>query len=186
MILDFGCGDGRRWDERFNDVVGVDISLHRLRQAKTRVSVVLCDGRFLPFARSVFSVILSDSVLEHIQGYRKALLEINRVLAPGGICKISQPVDNDPIFFIARRIARSWMGDRICSCFNSRRFLGATSSLFKVTSVGYVPNSPFTGLFGFFNKKAPRLLRTIDCCYDLACRKTGLFHWMVILEVRKQ
>src|SRR3989442_1378028 len=55
MILDFGCGDGRSWDAN-DDVVGIDINLHRLEVAKEKISVVQCDGRFLPFRSSVFSI----------------------------------------------------------------------------------------------------------------------------------
>jgi ubiquinone/menaquinone biosynthesis C-methylase UbiE len=186
MILDFGCGDARRWDRERDNIVGVDINLPRLRQAKTRISVVRCDGRTLPFASSIFSTIISDSVLEHIQGYQKALLEMKRVLGYGGTCRIFQPVDNDPIFIVARRMARSWMGDRVYSFFNSSRLLSMMSSLFKVNSVNYVPNSPFAGLFGFFNKKAPHALQMIDRSYDLACRRTGFFHWMIIIEAIKE
>lgn len=186
MILDFGCGDGHRWDGNNNDIVGVDTNLPRLRQAKVRVAAVRCDGRFLPFRQSVFSLVISDSVLEHIQGFGKALSEMRRVLSPEGNFRIVQPVDNDPIFVVARRVAGSWMGDRVYSRFSSRQLLNLTSSMFKLTSVGYVSNSPFAGLFGFFRKKPPKLLQRIDNFYDLACRRSGLFHWTIVLEGTKR
>src|SRR6266568_6787170 len=146
MILDFGCGDGRRWKGSNDRVVGIDISLPRIRDAKSRISVVWCDGRFLPFRNSMFSLIITDSVLEHIVGYRTALLEIRRGLTVGGTWKMWQPVDNDPIFIIARRVARSWMGDKIYSRFNSRQLLMTLSPLFKVINVWYLPNAPFSGV----------------------------------------
>src|SRR5436853_2872969 len=140
MILDFGCGVGRRWNETNDTVVGIDVSLPRLRDARSRTSVLCCDGRFLPFRNSVFSLIISDSVLEHIDGYGRALLEIRRVLAVNGTFKVWQPVDNDPIFIVARTVARNWMGDKIYSRFNSRRLLTTLSSLFQVVHVEYLPN----------------------------------------------
>src|SRR5437870_2506685 len=119
MILDFGCGDGRRWTESNDGVVGADISLLRITDAKSKIQVVQCDGRYLPFRSSVFSMILSDSVLEHIPDYKRALTEIRRVLTDEGTCRILQPVDNDPLFFVARRIAGAWNGDKIYSKFSS-------------------------------------------------------------------
>jgi ubiquinone/menaquinone biosynthesis C-methylase UbiE len=186
MILDFGCGDGHRWNANNHDIVGIDPNLLRLKQAKTRVAVIRCDGRFLPFTQSVFSLVISDSVLEHIQGIRKALLEMKRVLAVDGTIRIVQPVDNDPIFIVARRVARSWMGDRVYSYFSSRYLLNMTSSILKLTSVGYVPNSPFAGLFGFFSKKPPALLQRMDGFYEFACRRTGFFHWQILVEGTKR
>src|SRR5207245_2070303 len=185
MILDFGCGDGRRWSGENNDVVGIDINLARLTDAKSRISLVQCDGRLLPFRNSIFSLIISDSVLEHIPDYKRAISEIRRVLSTDGLWKIFQPVDNDPIFIVARRVARNWMGDRIYSYFSSGQLLEILSSFFKVVSVAYVPNPPINGVFAFFNKKPPTLLQKIDYVYALICQKLTPFHWEVIIEATK-
>jgi len=184
MILDFGCGDGRSWDAN-DDVVGIDINLHRLEVAKEKISVVQCDGRFLPFRSSVFSLLLSDSVLEHISDYRRALAEIGRVLTVGGACRIWQPVDNDPIFFVARRVAGTWNGDKIYSKFFSGYLIRQMAESFKIISVGYLPNSPTVGILGFFNRKTPRALSTLDRFYKIFCQTTGIFHWEVVIEASR-
>src|SRR5215470_375891 len=108
-----------RWNDDHEDVVGVDINLSRLRKASTRVSVVRCDGRLLPFCQSVFLSVACYSVLEHMKDYPKSLYEMTRVLAKGGVCSILQPVDNDPLFIIGRRLVRHWHGDAIISRFTS-------------------------------------------------------------------
>lgn len=185
MILDFGCGCGRKWMRNAEDVVGIDVSLPRITEAKSRISVAQCDGRFLPFRDSVFQLVVTDSVLEHVPDYGRALSEIRRVLASDGRCRILQPVDNDPIFFVARRVARKWNGDKIYSRFSSGRLLNLLSSSFGVVSVKYVPNSPIAGVLGFFNRKAHRHLQKLDRFYSLACSTTGLFHWEVIIEATK-
>ena len=185
MILDFGCGEGRRWDSTPHEVIGIDINLARLRIARHRFSVVHCDGTLLPFRDSVFSSIVSFSVLEHIKSHRMALSEMTRVLAIGGICKISQPVDNDPIFIVARRVVKSWQGDSIFSYFTTSQLLVHIRSRMQVTDIVYRSNAPISGVFGFFGREAPRLLQRIDHFYDLVCKTTHMFHWQVdILAVK--
>ncbi len=179
LILDFGCGEGRRWDGTFHEVVGIDISLKRLKIAKRRFPVVQCDGKLLPFRDSMFSSIVCFSVLEHIKNHQTALSEMTRVLATGGICRVSQPVDNDPIFIIARRVVKNWQGDAILSHFSTSQLLGQIRTRMRVTNILYTSNAPISGVFSFFGRKTPRMLRKIDRVYDLACKTTHMFHWQV-------
>ncbi len=185
MILDFGCGSGGVWAQKEEQVIGIDINNHRLSIARGRIQVVCCDGRFLPFRDCVFRRVIADSVLEHIPGCWKALAEIKRVLDEGGQCKIVQPVDNDPLFFLARRIAGTWNGDRIYSEFTSGSLLRLMSGPFKIHSVNYIPNSPMAGIFGFFNRKTPHVLSRLDRFYTLFCLTTGIFHWEVVIEASR-
>src|SRR2546425_6195133 len=173
MILDFGCGQGQRWNAQDDEIIGIDINFHRLVVAKSRIVSVQCDGRLLPFRSSVFSLILSDSVLEHIPDYKRALTEIGRVAANGGTCRILQPVDNDPLFFVARRVAGAWKGDKVYSKFSSGYLLRQMSKSFRIISVHYLPNSPIIGILGFFNRKTPHILLTLDGLYKMFCQKTG-------------
>ncbi len=182
MILDFGCGSGRIWAQRDEQVIGVDINCSRLKIARNRIQVVCCDGRFLPFRDRVFRWVIADSVLEHIQGYQRALAEIKRVISEDGRCRIIQPVDNDPLFFLARRVAGSWDRDKIHSKFTSGHLLRLMSRSFRIRSVNYLPNSPVVGIVGFFDRKTPRVLSTVDRFYKMFCQTTGIFHWEVVIE----
>jgi SAM-dependent methyltransferase len=182
MILDFGCGAGPLWTQKEEQVIGIDINRRRLKVARNRIQVVCCDGRFLPFRDHVFRRVIADSVLEHIQGYWRALAEVRRVLSEEGRCTILQPVDNDPLFFLARRVAGSWNQDKIYSKFTSGHLLRHMSGPFKIHSVNYIPNSPMAGVFGFLNRKIPRILSSLDRTYVLFCQTTGIFHWEVVIE----
>ena len=182
MILDFGCGQGQKWNAQEDEVIGIDINFHRLVVAKSRIVAVQCDGRLLPFRRAVFSLILCDSVLEHIPDYKRALTEIRRVLTHRGTCRILQPVDNDPLFFVARRIAGAWNGDKVYSKFSSGYLLRQMSRSFRIISVHYLPNSPIIGILGFFNRKTPRVLSTLDRSYKMFSQTTRVFHWEVVIE----
>jgi len=182
MILDFGCGSGGIWDQEDEQVIGIDINRSRLTIASKRIQVVCCDGRFLPFRDRIFRQVLADSVLEHIRGYQRALEEIKRVTSYDGRCMIVQPVDNDPLFFLARRVAGSWNHDKIQSKFTSGHLLLLMSRSFRIRSVNYLPNSPMAGIFGFFGKKTPGILSTLDRFYKMFCQTTGIFHWEVVIE----
>lgn len=54
------------------------------RQPGARVDYVRVDAKALPFLKARFDFVLSLYVLHHAKGYRAALLEIARVLKPGG------------------------------------------------------------------------------------------------------
>ncbi len=184
MILDFGCGSGPVWGKRNEEVIGVDTSKVRLRVAKNKIQVLCCDGRFLPFKDHVFQRLIAESVLEHIHGYREALLEIRRVISNDGQFRLVQPVDNDPLFFVARRIAGTWNRDKIYSKFTSGNLIHVLSGAFRIVSVSYLPNSPIVGILGFFNRKTPHILSTLDGLYKMFCQTTGVFHWEVVIEAR--
>jgi ubiquinone/menaquinone biosynthesis C-methylase UbiE len=74
-------------------VVGVDRGGPMLDQARAlrdsggfggRLEVLNADGRKLPFADGIFDLVLSNSVLHHLADPRPLLLELRRVVKPGG------------------------------------------------------------------------------------------------------
>jgi len=83
-----GCGVGMYLEHlapEFAAVVGLDIELDRLREAKTRSELILNGaGEHLPFPEESFNLVLSHEVLEHVTDDRAAIREIVRVLHPGG------------------------------------------------------------------------------------------------------
>ena len=99
--LDAGCGTGvlARWlsSTKECDVLGVDASEAMLKHAQpdshttfSRVETIAKTG--LP--SSSFDGVLCSSVLEYIDQPRDALLELHRVLKPGGRLIISVPSDS--------------------------------------------------------------------------------------------
>ncbi|MHB8567855.1 MAG: class I SAM-dependent methyltransferase [Nitrososphaerales archaeon] len=169
FTLDFGCGSGEPYmgegamGDSSSTIIGIDINSQRLTIANFRIETICCDGTHLPFRSSVFGNVVTSSVLEHIKDYRKALVEIRRVLKVGGFLMLSQSVDDDPIFFVARRLAKSWNGDGVFSCFRSTYLLRILSSSgFKIKSISYLPNAPITGFLGFFHRRPSSMLSRIE------------------------
>lgn len=86
--LDVGSGDGHFATIAFDSPleVGIDPWAPPMREAARRGayrSLVLGDGKRMPFADAVFCSALSNSVLEHIPGVESVLEETGRVLKPG-------------------------------------------------------------------------------------------------------
>lgn len=102
-LLDIGCNWGR-WSiaaaRKGYRVVGVDPSLGALMAAR-RVSAqlglatryVAADARYLPFRDGAFDAVFSYSVLQHFSkaNAMKSLMEIGRVLKPGGTSLVQMP-----------------------------------------------------------------------------------------------
>jgi len=107
-VLDLGCGEGRHAITAYLDgrveVVGLDLSLEDLGTARSRFSefehpeddgrslnFTCASGLRLPFADASFDKVICAEVLEHIPDYQAVLLEIKRVLKPGGQFATSVP-----------------------------------------------------------------------------------------------
>lgn len=108
-VLDVGCGNGHllyQLREKFNRLVGLEFSAHRLQQAKINLS----EFDFTPLEGSAedMSEITSNSIdyivsadtIEHIPDVYTASKEFFRVLRPGGFLVINTP----NIAFIKKRI----------------------------------------------------------------------------------
>lgn len=105
--LEVGCGNGgmlRLLAERGFDAVGVDASSsgielcqsHGLRAECLDIST---DG--LPFPEDSFHVVLSLETFEHLMNPHFALLEVRRVLRPGGrfVCSVPNPRTGHPYLY---------------------------------------------------------------------------------------
>ena len=88
-VLDVGCGDGHFASVAFPHplTAGVDPESAVLGEAKERGAyrvLARALGNGLPYADGHFATVVSNSVLEHIPGVDAVLVEIARVLQPGG------------------------------------------------------------------------------------------------------
>lgn len=99
-ILDAGCGGGGiavSFAEEGDFAVGLDIA-NRFEHAGQRlaterrvanVAFVQADGTAMPFREGHFDLILSHSVIEHVDSAVAYLQECSRVLRPGGLVFLS-------------------------------------------------------------------------------------------------
>ena len=107
-VLDVGCGAGyflyliqQRYRERgFTPLeTGVEISMFQLSYMVRRMRkegvldavAVHGNGEFLPFADDSFDLITCSEVLEHVRNPVRALMEMRRILKPGGRLLLSTP-----------------------------------------------------------------------------------------------
>ena len=119
VVLDNMCGTGVFLDDLARDfafVVGADISLDMIRLtsegARAGMKGLVCaDTERLPFADASFDVVNVRGALHHVNPIHTALIEMRRVLRPGGLAIISEPCDD----FILVRKMREVMYSRMDS-----------------------------------------------------------------------
>ncbi len=107
-MLDLGCGEGRHvisaYLEERVESFGVDLSVDDLKTTRDKFQdfsqpgddqrafgLASANALQLPFADDTFDKVICSEVLEHIPDYRAALVEIQRVLKPGGLLCASVP-----------------------------------------------------------------------------------------------
>lgn len=107
LVLDLGCGEGRHVISAYCAAevhsIGVDLNLEDLKTTREKFAQLVGTGSGssfglsaataleLPFADHCFDKVICSEVLEHIPDYRAALVEIQRVLKPGGLFCASVP-----------------------------------------------------------------------------------------------
>ncbi len=94
-ILDAGCGSGRNMVElaRRGTVTGVELSSASVAKARARGCGEVVEGSVLemPFPDASFELAVSLDVVEHLEDDLGALLELRRVVAPGGALLLTVP-----------------------------------------------------------------------------------------------
>ena len=106
-VLDCGCGLG--WFLKVIDeltpcrLTGVDNDLPRLRRARAEISprVSLAGGSVsrLPYPDETFDKVILSEVLEHLPEDLEGLLEVRRVVRPGGEIAITVPHQDYPFLW---------------------------------------------------------------------------------------
>ncbi len=109
-VLDLACGTGellREAPERPMSLVGLDLSPDMLRVARNRNGRphwVRGDAERLAFADGAFDAVFLKGCLHHLRDHRGLIHEVSRVLRPGGLAVFSEPQDDAPWVFGARRL----------------------------------------------------------------------------------
>ncbi|MGD2144264.1 MAG: class I SAM-dependent methyltransferase [Anaerolineae bacterium] len=98
-LLDLGCGDGLIGQVLLGTQeieVGIDPWLDQLKRAaelNVYGHIHQGNGRHLPYADQAFSMVFSNSVLEHVPSVEPILRHVRRVLIPGGRFVFTVPSD---------------------------------------------------------------------------------------------
>lgn len=100
-VADIGCGNGwlsEMMADRGSSVVGVDLGLDSITRASRRLSVkhpripfILGDVYRLPLADSQFDAAVASEMVEHLDSPFDAIVELARIVKPGGEVVISTP-----------------------------------------------------------------------------------------------
>lgn len=108
----------------------------------------------LPFDNDQFDAVLSSGVLEHVQEPEKSLMELDRVLKPGGTLYVYKlPNETSYLEWLAKRLGMYYHGkyedDRLYNVPSARALL--TGSGYRVQEIrlaNMLPLSLFTGRIG--------------------------------------
>lgn len=100
--LDVGCGEGkftRSLTGIFSKVAGIDVKQKVIDRARVAaaaegkdVEFAVADGQAMPFPDSSFDTVAISNSLHHIPDPGKGLAEAARVLKPGGVLYVMEPV----------------------------------------------------------------------------------------------
>lgn len=113
-ILELGCGAGEasvHFAKRGGNVMATDVSGGMLRVAErlakshgVEIRTTNCSADATPFPDETFDIVYAANVLHHVD-IENCLLEVRRVLKPGGKFYSWDPLAHNPIINIYRRIA---------------------------------------------------------------------------------
>jgi len=197
-LLDAGCGDTlfllKRYGPRVAFAVGVDVVTSSEKLAG-RAVVTLGDLARLPFKDASFDLIVSRSVVEHLENPVRVFKDLARTLKPGGKLVFTTPNKYDYSSLLAWVIPYSWKD------FYMRRVFGEEG--YDHFPVFYRANSPRAlrrvateaGLcierlqalrhFPYYLLFSPALFR-LGMLYDWLVTALDLDHlkstWLVVME----
>jgi len=88
LVIDIGCSSGKYLKYR---MIGADISIEKLRKAKSKLLVNLDVEEKLCFPENSFDFILFSEILEHLRNPEKALRNLYDILKPSGKILLTTP-----------------------------------------------------------------------------------------------
>ena len=116
VVLDYGCGPGYLTSYLIEkgavSVTGIDVSEGEIEQARVKAQqegvesmtrFLVADAHATEFADDSFDLVVGDSILHHLD-LRVALVELRRILRPGGRAVFMEPMWHNPILRVGRAL----------------------------------------------------------------------------------
>ncbi len=140
-LLDVGTGNGAvpiHLSQTFGlDATGVDVDPEQIALAQARssdserVHFMTVDGIKLPFEDGEFDVVFSNKVTHHIPNWQDVVLEMIRVLKPGGYLVYSDLVYPQVLAGVGQALAGRWAGFPTRKTFHSLTAQHQLSSIYQ-------------------------------------------------------
>ncbi len=162
QVLDWGCAFGQMshlLDSRGVEVTAFDYDpdgegLRPLPYYPHIKAHYSAEPVALPFADGQFDAVLSSGVLEHVQEPEKSLVELGRVLKPGGTLYVYKlPNETSYLEWLAKRLGMYYHGkyehDRLYTVPKARALLSDNGfRVLEIRLANMLPLSLFTGRIG--------------------------------------
>lgn len=180
-ILDFGCGKEKWLIKNDNPkVVGVDVNSEALKSAKRalkQANLVCCDGHFLAFKEKTFNYVRVYYVIHHMQDYRRAVREINRVL--NGILELTEAVCDNPFLSFSRKIIGRWQNIPLGLAFKASHLKLEVNKYFKIQKLELSDSLKILWVYDWFHLQyhIPSLIQKMNTSYQRCLRKSGLMKY---------
>lgn len=156
-VLDIGCGPGWLWDEgRSAFPAGLELTLADLSPGMVEKAVErargtghyadveghVADTSALPFADASFDAVLACHMLYHVPDARVALLELHRVLRPGGVIAVTTNAEGnmEPFYALGAAAFGSKASDPAADIFGLRRASRLMAELFDAVTIDEYPS----------------------------------------------
>jgi len=210
-VVEVGCGKGHllRWLRDAaaapgRSFVGLDLSRAVFTLPAENLAGAMADGERLPLRDRSVAALIYDGALHHLIDYVDALREAFRVLVPGGLLILFEPVSSpfsravhhllDPIIF-RKTVYESPIDQRYKDAFDEETiagFLAAEGALLRREHTDFLAY-PLTGCYaGSIFSRSAGLMRALLALEELIARMPGLrrlttvFAWRFLIVARKE
>jgi ubiquinone/menaquinone biosynthesis C-methylase UbiE len=141
-ILDWGGGEGKQCksiiDNTKFSVINMDPSVESLKRNSNGVLAIQGIGQYLPFKDGLFDAIHISAALHHAwKELIPCLAEIYRVTKPRGVILLWEPLNSNPIAWLARKLFVPDGYDPNEKPLDNNMLLKAISLDFNITTVKY-------------------------------------------------